>query len=384
MINICKKIMWFVAVLFCFVIIGQTEVSAENYEDISSDIIHQSGADELNQDIDSNTEDFFSKNSVDIENPESVLNIDIKDIFSEIIDEIKYNIKLPLKLFSSLIAVIILSSFAGSLENTVKLQSSGKIFNLICVLVSISVISEPLTQCFYNSAENIRAGAVFMTGFIPVFSSVTVAGGGISSALSYSTLVFIASEFAVHIADSFLMPVLSMCMALSIVDAINPAVSLTALINGFKKFITRLLTFVMMIFTGLLSIQSIVGASADSLAIRTGKYLASNFVPVVGSAISDAYTTLKGSMGLLRGGVGSFGIITIIVMLLPSVISAGLYYWAMKFAYIFSDMFGEKCLSKLFFNMSAVLSIVFSIMICFAVIMIISTAIVMMTGMSTI
>jgi stage III sporulation protein AE len=140
----------------------------------------------------------------------------------------------------------------------------------------------------------------------------------------------------------------------------------------------------MMIFTGLISIQSIVGTSADNLAVKTGKYMVSNFVPVVGSAVSDAYTTLKSSMILLRSGTGSFGIIAILITILPAAVYSALYYLSVKSAFIISDMFGEKSLSKLYMNISSVLSVVFSVTVCFAVIMIISTAVVMMVGMGSV
>lgn len=379
--EIYKKLLLFIAMIFCFVIIGQAGITAEACESISQDILNETGADELIENIEGNAEDFIADNSISAENPESILNIGIEDIFREIADEIVRNIKMPLELFSSLLVIIILSSFTGNLADTVKIKSSEKIFSIICVLVCVTFITEPVSECFSQSADNIKSGAVFMNGFIPVFSGITVAGGGISSAAVYSTLMFIASEFAVNIADSVIMPVLRMCMAMAIVDSVNPAVSLNSLISAIKKLITRLLTFTMMIYTGLLSLQSIIGTSSDSLAIKAGKYVASNFVPVVGSAVSDAYTALKGSIGLLRGGTGSFGIIVILLTIMPSVILSGLYYAAVKCAYIFSDMFGEKNLSRLFSNISYVLEINFSIMICFAVIMIISTAIVMMTGM---
>lgn len=382
--EICRKIIIFIVLIFCVVIIGQINVSAESYEEMMSDIIHESGADSLQDNISTNAEDFFEKNAVKADEPESILNIKAEDILTEIKDEIKRNIRLPLKLFSSLMAVIIVSSFAGNLGNTVKIRSCEKITGQICVLAAISMISEPLSECFYSSAESIRAGAVFMTGFIPVFSGITAAGGGVSSAASYSTLIYIAAEAALQLSDSVIIPVLGMCMALSVVDAINQAVSLRELINGFRKAVTRFIVFIMMIFTGLLSIQSIVGTSADSLALKTGRYIASNFIPVVGSAVSDAYAALKSSMGLLRGGTGSFGIITLIIMLLPSVVSSGLYYCSMKLAFICADIFGESSLSRLFSDMCSVLSVIFSLMVCFAVIMVISTTIVMMTGMSSV
>jgi stage III sporulation protein AE len=379
-----KKIMLFIVIVFCMVIMGQINVSAEEYNDTFSDIVHKSGVDMLDDDLSVNTESFFDENNISADNPESILDIGIEDIFSEILDEIKENIYLPFKLFSSLTAVTMLSSLAGSLGSTIRNNSSSKVFNMVCVLVSVSVISEPVSRCFYNCAENIRAGAVFMTGFVPVFSGITASGGGVSSALSYSTLIFTISQIAIHLADSVLIPVLSMCTALSIVDAVSPAVSLSALISGFQKFTTRFLGFIMMIFTGLISIQSIVGTSADNLAVKTGKYMVSNFVPVVGSAVSDAYTTLKSSMILLRSGTGSFGIIAILITILPAAVYSALYYLSVKSAFIISDMFGEKSLSKLYMNISSVLSVVFSVTVCFAVIMIISTAVVMMVGMGSV
>ncbi len=378
--RICRKIILVIAIIFCIVIMCNTTVSAEQY-DIISDVASQSGADTLYENTDENVSDFFDEKGISVDNPKSIMNISIQDIFNEIKDEALNNIRMPVKLFSSLMAVIILSSLTGNLADTLKSGASAKVFDMVCVMTSVSIIAEPIKQCFYSASENIQGGAVFMMGFVPVFSSVTVAGGGISSSAVYSAMIFLASELSIQFADTVLIPMLSMCMAVSIVDAINPAISLTELVNSFKKLITGILGFIMMIFTGILSIQSIIGTSADNLSVKAGKYIASNFIPIVGGAVSDAYTTLRGSMGLLRGGIGSYGIITLVLMIMPSVVSAGLYYGAMKLALICSDMFGEKNLSKLFSNMSSVLAIVFSIMICFAVMMIISTTAVMITGM---
>lgn len=374
-----KKIILFIVIVFCIVIMGQVRVSAD---EVISDIIDDTGISSLDDDLNDNADEFFSENGISADNPESILNIRIEDIFSEITDEIKENVFLPLKLLTSLTAVVMVSSLSGSLGNTIRNGSSAKTFNMVCTLAAISIISEPVVKCFYNCAENIRAGAVFMTGFIPVFSGITAAGGNVSSAMSYSTLIFAAAQLAIHLSDSVIIPVLSMCMALSIVDSISPSISLSALINGFNKFTTRLLGFIMMIFTGLISIQSIIGTSADNLTARAGKYIVSNFVPVVGSAVSDAYSTLRGSMGLLKGGAGSFGIIALLLMILPSLVYSGLYYMSVRLAFIVADIFGEKQLSKLFSDISSVLSVVFSVTVCFAVLMVISTGIVMLVGMS--
>lgn len=85
----------------------------------------------------------------------------------------------------------------------------------------------------------------------------------------------------------------------------------------------------MTVFTGLLSIQSIVGTSADTLGVKAAKFVVSNFVPIVGSAVADAYTTMRSGLGLLRGATGAFGIIALCVTLLPPILETLCLYLAM-------------------------------------------------------
>ena len=73
--EICRKIIIFIVLIFCVVIIGQINVSAESYEEMMSDIIHESGADSLADNISTNAGDFFENNSVKADEPESILNI---------------------------------------------------------------------------------------------------------------------------------------------------------------------------------------------------------------------------------------------------------------------------------------------------------------------
>jgi stage III sporulation protein AE len=140
----------------------------------------------------------------------------------------------------------------------------------------------------------------------------------------------------------------------------------------------------MVIFLGLLSTQSIIGASADTLGVRAAKFAASNFIPIVGSAVADAYSTVKASLGLLRGGVGFFGIAAIFVMIIPPLLEVGLMRLAFAACEIACDIFGTKAVKILLSNTVKILSLVFSILVCFSIMLIISTAIVMMIGLNTI
>lgn len=110
--------------------------------------------------------------------------------------------------------------------------------------------------------------------------------------------------------------------------------------------------------------------------------MVSSFIPVVGGAISDAYTTIKGSLGLLRGGVGSFGIIALVLTVLPTILSIFSVQISVGLGQVAADIFGVKQISAFLKNISSVLSIAMSLVLCFSVMLIISTTIVMMVGMN--
>ncbi|MGN1481663.1 stage III sporulation protein AE [Porcipelethomonas sp.] len=321
--------------------------------------------------------EILEENGISFEDPESILNLNPSKIWN-IIKEIAENkITQPLKLFASLFIVIILTALIDGTSGTIKNKGIARIYELICVLVCVAVLSVPVCSCMEIASTALEQGAEFMMGFVPVFAGVAAAGGHITSASGYNLLVLGFSDVAIQIAGNFFMPVLSMCISLAIVDAACDAVSLDGILNGIKKIVTWGLGFIMTIFTGLLSIQSIVGSSADTLSVKAAKYVISNSVPVVGGAASDAYTTVRGSLVLLKNGIGGVGITALVVMLLPSLILLFLYKISFSVLGAAAEVFGTKKLMQLFKNINSVLSTAIGIVVCFTLMFIISTAIIM-------
>ena len=79
------------------------------------------------------------------------------------------------------------------------------------------------------------------------------------------------------------------------------------------------------VFLGLLSLGTAVNTAADSLGIKTAKYILGTCVPVIGAAVSGAVNTVAASLSLLKSSVGIYGVIALCVMLSP--ILAELLIW---------------------------------------------------------
>lgn len=360
-----KRILLFIVLFFSF----SCPVSAQ--EQTADEIYSASGAESLD------AGDVLESYGISFDEPSSILKLSPSALWGIIKETISQKTQLPLKLLVSLGIIIVLTSFSRSLGDTVRSGSSAKIYELICVLAAVAAVSPVICEVLENTADSLKTGAEFMKCFVPVFAAIAAAGGNITAAAGYNVLVLVVSDTAIQIADSVFMPILSMCFCIAIVDASSPVLSLRGMLGGLKKVVTWGLGLIMTVFTGLLSVQSIVGTSADSLGSKTAKYVISNCIPIVGGAVSDAYSTVKGSLALLKNGVGGVGIAVLALTLLSPLVSLILYKLAVSVAQASAEIFGADKLSRFFGDVNSVLSAAMGVLVCFILMFIVSTAIVM-------
>ena len=321
--------------------------------------------------------DFMEENEISISEPQGIASLSPKALFSYIIRAAGDRTAAPLRLLGRMLGIILLAAVVTGLTDSVSNPRLVRSFEIISVLAGIGIICEPVIEAISSTVSALDSGGMFMTAYIPVFTGVAAAGGTVTSAASYGMIVFCAAELAVKLSSEIILPILGMCCALSIAESVNPRLSLTGMTAAVKKIASVLIGFTMTVFVGLLSLQSIVGTSADTVAVKAAKFVVSNAVPIVGSAVSDAYTTVRASLSMLKSGVGVFGIIALAVMLLPPVIDLALVNLTMNIGAITAELFGIKQLNVLMTGICGVLKICLALLICFSLIFIISTAIVM-------
>lgn len=327
-------------------------------------------------------ESFISENNISVSDPSGMLEVTPKMVFEYMWENFSDTLSAPLRMLGMLLIVIILTALVNSMGDTVSKEGMERIYQTVSLLIVVSVISGPIGDSIELTVNTLNYSGEFMASYIPVFAGIVAASGGITSAASYNMIVMTVLQIFVQLAKHYLTPVLSYSFAISIVEAINPSISLAGLNQALKKFCTWGLGFLMTIFAGLLTIQSIVGTSADTLAVKAAKFAVSNFIPIIGGAVSDAYTTIKSSMGVLRSGVGGFGIITLILTVAPPILSVLAVQAAVYIGQVSAEILSVESISKFLKNVSSVLTIALSLLICFSLMLIVSTTIVMMVGMN--
>jgi len=173
-------------------------------------------------------------------------------------------------------------------------------------------------------------------------------------------------------------PLTSCVLGVSAAGAVNPDLKVDSLVRTASKAVTWTLVLLVTIFTGLLSLQSFISTSADTVAMRAMKFTVSSTVPIVGGAVTDALATVRGSLNLLRGSTGTFGIIAGIAVLAPAMISVLVHKLALSLAAAVADIFDLKPLSALLRSGESVAGMVFAMLFCFMLVLVVSVALMLL------
>ena len=166
-------------------------------------------------------------------------------------------------------------------------------------------------------------------------------------------------------------------MAMGIIDGINPDFSLGAVTSLIGKIVSFVIGVVMTVFTGMLALQNALGTAADTVGVKAAKLAVANLVPVVGGALSDTYTAVRSGLALLRNAAGIYGIAAVALTVLPPVIEAASLYLAVNIGGAFAEMLGQNGIAKLLKNISGVIGMAMSLLLCYGAMLIISTGILM-------
>ena len=337
------------------------------YDETLSEILAQSGETDLLPDG-------------DLTDPAVLTGIGLNDLLEKLGTMLKTESTAPLQTLTLLLGVILLSALAQSLRQG---EGVGTVYECVCTLCAVGLISAPLTAVFERAASVLNRTSDFMLGFTGIYGGVIAVSGGISTAALYQGSMAVVCELALEISAKLIFPLLSMSLAMSVVDAVNPAVALSGLIGMIHKVTAWVLGLLMSAFLGLLSVQSMVTAAADRAGTKAAKYVISGAVPIVGGAVSDAYAAVLGSMGVLRSGTGMAGILLLLSILLPVILSLGLYRLMVMAAGAVSELFAVPALTRLFKNLETVLATGFSAAVSFGVMFVFSTAVLMLIGTNT-
>lgn len=360
------------------------ENTASNKEDLIDKYYKEqleiSGAENLLNELPQDTKNSLSQFGVDDFNWKSITQLNPEPVFSELYRIVKDKSPTPFRTLIQIIGVIILCSLVEGLKISFSESALNEIIGLVSVLCVCLVIINPVVDCIASSVHIIKSAATFMFCYIPVITGLMLASGQTFSAASYNMIMIGISEIIIQLSSNFLLPLLNAFLSLSIVSSISTKLNFKGICDTVITIFKWVLGLMMTVFVSILGLQTIVGGSADSVGLKTAKFMISSFVPVVGSALGDAFSIIKSSVYLLRSGIGAFGLIAIAFIFAPPLIESILWIISLNVCSAVGDIFNLSVISNLLKSTSKVVGLIIAVMLCCMAVLIISTVIVLKTG----
>ena len=333
--------------------------------------LEASGAQELVDGLDGDTRALLEDYHLDEISPQSVLEMDSSQLLSLLVQVAQDQVRRPLKLLGTLLAVTVLGALAASFQPASD-KAMARLYENITVLAAAAVSVSSVLEVVRQTAVTVQDGAYFMVSFVPVFAGI--------SAGAYHVAVFALCQIIAQTAVSVLIPLLDCYLAFSVVAGFSSSLSFGKAAQLIRKGTVFLFTLLLTTLIGLLSLQGLVAGQVDQAVSKTAKYLVSSLVPVVGSAVSDALATVKSCLSLLKSCVGAFGIFAVFAAFLPDLVGCLLWMGTMQVAVFAAGVLGMDKLSKLYEAMASVLTILFSILLSVMLLFIITAAVMMILG----
>ena len=243
----------------------------------------------------------------------------------------------------SLLLVLVLA-FVSSLAG--QAQSEALETAALCVVVlQNAALIRPLLSA---GATLLHTSALFVKGFLPVYAGLVAFSGAPASALGVQSLVFALCEALSALSETLCVHVPGAFLGFAVACAFSSHVRMPKLLSCASRAMNWVLGFLCAVFTGVLGTKSVLSAAADSAAGKSVRFLLSSSIPVVGAAMSDAYSSIVASIHLIRGSAAVAGVVALLVLHVPVLLQSLAADFAFKVLAAAGDVLGLSKTSGLF------------------------------------
>lgn len=242
-------------------------------------------------------------------------------VWGRVIDYVSGGLDDAARLLVSLMGLLVLCALMKTVKSFLRSPSLASALGFCTTGASVTAIIALQYGRLGCVTEYLGALNLFATSTIPLMGVLYAMGGNVAGAAVSNSSMMLFLAVCENVCNRTVIPVTSLCICLAVAAALSPTVDMKGIAGAVKKGFSMLLGFVMTLLLAMLSAQSTLAAASDNMAARTAKYMAGSFIPVVGGAVGDTLKTVAAGIRFIRSSAGVAGIVIIILMLLPPLIS---------------------------------------------------------------
>ena len=301
---------------------------------------------------------------------ESVFSVSFGRVFSSLFNIIEEAVKEPLRFLLISTGIMIMTSLMGA---SVKNAQSVQLVGGGALALSIAT---PIARTVASSFSVLEMLGAFTTAFSGVFCSIISLSGGAIAGIAYTSMTVFFNGLFSGMLSGFSKPVINSMCSLGFLSCFD-MMGLTSRFSGIiKKIFLFLISFIGTVFSGIVTLKGVLSEGADNLATRSVRFVVGRSLPVVGGTVSETYSALISSLSLIRSTVGVFGIITVVVIVMPTLIRLIMWSLSIEIALSLFDVYGLEASKGMFTVIKDALVLLIATIIMVTTIFIVSVGVV--------
>lgn len=232
-------------------------------------------------------------------------------IFQNIISLLGKEIFISLKSAILILIIILLMAILNGINENSQILN---IVYLVCFIAIASITIGNFTQIIsmFKNTSDILSKIVQIVS--PFLIAILIGTGAITSTGLIQPLILFMASLIGFIITYIIIPCISVSVALNVISSMSDNFKFNELSKMFSKCAIWIIGIVLTLFLGILSLETTLSASIDSLTVNVTQAAFSNFIPVVGKFFSDSLETVIGTSKIIGKTGGVVGIVSMVVI----------------------------------------------------------------------
>lgn len=218
------------------------------------------------------------------------------------------------KLLGSLILLAVFAVLLQTIQNAFEFHTVSKVAYSISYMVLIILALNSFHIAVTYAEQAIQNMMNFMVALIPLLLALLASLGNLASVAFFHPIIVFLINTSSLLIIKIVLPLLFLSAILQVISALTEHYKVTKLANLIKNISLGLLGVFFALFLGVISLQGASTAVVDGITIRTAKFIAGNFIPVVGRMFTDATDTILSASLLLKNMIGIAGVVILLLL----------------------------------------------------------------------
>ncbi len=239
------------------------------------------------------------------------------DFFAKaVLNAIKSAILPAVGTVSILLGIVILAAVFHIFSKSVGSGNLESVFSFCASLCTALAVFGAIKGVFDSVDRLLSSVSNTMMAIVPAMEAVHIASGNLTTAVVSSTGINLMIGFTQSLFSKIISPAVYTLFILCVVSSVTKNKGMEFMVRTLKGLITGTVIAIMALMTFVLALQTMASTAGDSVTSKAVKFAIGTYIPIVGGSISEAFSVLSASMGVLKSFCGITAIAALIIAFL--------------------------------------------------------------------